>query len=85
MKEKVKFSICIPNYNYANYIGKTIQSVLSQSYSNFEIIVADNASNDDSVKVVKSFNDNRVIISENNYNIAFSPNLDKATKDVDGD
>jgi glycosyltransferase involved in cell wall biosynthesis len=85
MKEKVKFSICIPNYNYANYIGKTIQSVLSQSYSNFEIIVADNASNDDSVKVVKSFNDNRVIIRENNYNIGFSPNLDKATKDVDGD
>ena len=34
----IKFSVCIPNYNYANYIGETIQSVLDQSYENFEII-----------------------------------------------
>ena len=51
MKNNIKFSICIPNYNYANYIGETIQSVLNQTYSNFEIIIADNSSEDESVAV----------------------------------
>jgi glycosyltransferase involved in cell wall biosynthesis len=85
MKEKIKFSICIPNYNYADYIGITIQSVLNQSYSNFEIIVADNASEDNSIAIVKSFNDDRISIIVNNYNVGFSPNLDKATQGAIGD
>lgn len=81
----IKFSVCIPNYNYENYIGKTIQSVLDQCYKNFEIIVADNASTDNSIKVVKSFKDDRITIIKNNYNIGFSPNLDKATETASGD
>jgi glycosyltransferase involved in cell wall biosynthesis len=85
MKEKIKFSICIPNYNYADYIGITIQSVLNQSYSNFEIIVADNASEDSSIFVVESFKDDRIIIRSNKYNIGFSPNLNKATLGATGD
>lgn len=84
-ENSIKFSICIPNYNYANYIGKTIQSVLDQSYGNFEIIIADNASTDDSISVVNSFNDDRINLLVNNYNIGFSPNLDKATKNTTGD
>ena len=81
----IKFSICIPNYNYAHYIGETIQSVLDQSYQNFEIIVADNASEDNSTEVVRSFCDKRVRILVNKLNIGFSPNLDKATQDAVGD
>ena len=56
----ISFSICIPNFNYAQYIGETIQSVLDQTYQNFEIIIADNASTDNSVEVVQSFDDNRI-------------------------
>ena len=84
-ENSIKFSICIPNYNYANYIGKTIQSVLDQSYGNFEIIIADNASTDDSISVVNSFNDDRISIQINNYNIGFAPNLEKATSKATGD
>jgi glycosyltransferase involved in cell wall biosynthesis len=83
--DKIKFSVCIPNYNYENYIGKTIQSVLDQCYKNFEIIIADNASTDNSIKVVRSYKDDRIIIIENNYNIGFAPNLDKATENASGD
>ena len=54
------FSICIPNYNYGKYIGDTLKSVLSQTYQNFEVIVVDNASTDDSLEVVKSFKDDRI-------------------------
>ena len=79
------FSICIPNYNYGDYIGETIQSVLNQSYQKFEIIVADNASTDNSVDVVKSFKDDRIRLIQNEYNIGFSPNLQKATMYANGD
>lgn len=74
------FSICIPNYNYAQYVGDTIQSVLDQSYPHFEIIVADNASTDNSVDVVKSFTDKRIRLVQNRYNIGFAPNLQRASE-----
>ena len=73
------FSVCIPNYNYANYISQTIQSVLNQTYQNFEIIVADNASSDHSVKIIESFKDPRIRLLRNNYNIGFAPNLQRAS------
>jgi glycosyltransferase involved in cell wall biosynthesis len=73
------FSICIPNYNYGRYIGDTIQSVLDQSYPHFEIIVADNASTDNSVEVVQSFNDPRIRLVQNRTNVGFGPNLQRAT------
>lgn len=46
-------SVLVPNYNYAGYIGEALQSVLEQSYSNFEIVVCDDGSTDDSVDVVE--------------------------------
>ena len=72
------FSICIPNYNYGHYIGETIQSVLDQTYQNFEIIVADNASTDNSVEVVRAFKADRIRLIRNRYNIGFAPNLQRA-------
>jgi len=79
------FSICIPNYNYGQYLGETIQSVLNQTYQNFEIIVSDNASTDNSVDVVKSFKDERIHLIQNKYNIGYSGNVDKATSSANGD
>lgn len=74
------FSICIPNYNYARYIGETIESVLNQTYPHFEIVVVDNASTDNSVEVVKSFSDPRIKLFVNQYNVGFAPNLDRAAQ-----
>ena len=73
------FSVCIPNYNYAHYIGQTIQSVLDQTYPHFEIVVADNASTDNSVEVVESFRSDRIRLVRNRYNIGYAPNLQRVT------
>lgn len=81
----MKFSVCIPNFNYAKYLGETISSVLDQSFSDFEIIVADNASTDDSIKVVESFKSPKIRLIKNRYNIGFAPNLDRATEDARGE
>lgn len=78
------FSICIPNYNYANYIGGTIQSVLDQTCQDFEIIVADNASTDDSISVVEGFQDERIRLVKNRFNIGFAPNLQRASQPARG-
>ena len=74
----VKFSICIPNFNYDRYIGATIQSVLDQTHPDFEIVIADNASTDRSVEVIQSFDDSRLRFKVNNCNVGFAGNLDKA-------
>ncbi len=85
MKEDIKFSICIPNFNYAHYLSNTIESVLKQSYQNFEIIVADNASTDNSVEVIEAIKDSRIRLYKNKYNVGFAPNLDKAAYPATGD
>jgi len=51
----MKISIITPNYNYANYIGETIQSIINQKYDNFEYIVIDDGSTDNSVQVIQKY------------------------------
>lgn len=70
-------SVLIPNYNYARYIGETIDSVLVQAPPHIEIVVADNASTDASVEVVRGFNDERVKVSVNACNLGFAANLER--------
>jgi glycosyltransferase involved in cell wall biosynthesis len=81
----MKFSICIPNYNYERYLGRTIQSILDQHYDNLEILVSDNASTDGSVALVKSFNDRRIQLCVNACNVGFGGNLDRSAGMASGD
>jgi len=54
-------SVLINNYNYEKYILESVNSVLQQTYQNFEIIIVDDGSTDNSVQVIDSINDSRVI------------------------
>lgn len=81
----MKFSICIPNYNYERYLGQTIQSALDQRGVDLEILVSDNASTDGSLDVVRKFDDPRIKSSVNNVNVGFCANLDRAARMAVGD
>lgn len=72
-----RLSVMIPNFNYGRYITETIDSVLSQAPPDLEIVVADNASTDDSVARVEAIGDPRVRIEVNRCNLGFAPNLER--------
>lgn len=61
-KVNYKIGIIIPNFNYEHTIEKCISSILSQTYNNYEIIFVDDMSNDNSIKIVESFKDDRIKI-----------------------
>lgn len=53
-------SIIMPTYNCAKFIKETIQSVLNQTYENWELVIVDDCSNDNTEEIVESFNDKRI-------------------------
>jgi len=55
-----KISVVIPVYNKDKYLKKTIESVLNQDFIDFELILVDDGSTDDSAKLIKSFDDERI-------------------------
>ena len=68
-------SVIIPLYNGARYISETLQSVLNQSHGNFEIVVVDDGSKDDSAEIVKAISDPRIkYTSQENKGIAGARN-----------
>lgn len=79
------FSICIPNYNYEHYLGRTLQSVMEQEYQDFEVVIADNASTDRSVEIARAFGDPRIRVSVNARNVGFAGNLDRAGRMATGE
>lgn len=64
-KDNIKFSIVVPNYNNGDWIDKTIESVLNQSYDNWELYIIDDMSTDNSVEVINKYVDNRITLIEN--------------------
>jgi glycosyltransferase involved in cell wall biosynthesis len=55
------FSIIVPTYNRAHLIAKTIETILAQDFDNFEVIVIDDGSKDDTESVVRKFTDTRLV------------------------
>lgn len=71
-----KVSIIIPVYNREKYISRCISSVINQTYKNLEIIIVDDGSTDDSLNIVRSFDDNRLkIIESENKGVSNARNI----------
>jgi len=72
-----ELSIIMPLFNTGRYAGDAVQSLLSQSFSDFELIVVDDASTDGSAEVIRSFRDPRInmLTNEKNQGIAISRNI----------
>ncbi len=61
-------SIIMPTYNAGKYLRASIDSVLAQSYENFELLITDDCSADDTAEIVKSYDDKRIFFERNKEN-----------------
>ncbi len=72
-------SILLPVYNAEKYLTSSIESILNQTYQNFEFIIADDCSNDNSVSIIKSYaqKDKRITVLLNEKNLGIAANRNK--------
>ena len=77
-------SIIMPSYNTALYIEETIQSVLNQTYSNWELIIVDDCSNDNTDEVLEKIKDPRIHYLKNEKNSGAAVSRNKALREAKG-
>jgi glycosyltransferase involved in cell wall biosynthesis len=90
---KPLISVILPVYNVEKYITECIESILSQTLQDFEILVIDDCSEDNTIEIIRSFNDERIFIIEkkvnkglvDSLNIGFKKAIGKYIARVDGD
>lgn len=66
------FSVIVPLYNKAPYVGKTLRSILGQTFADFELIIIDNGSTDGSSEIVAAFSDARMRVYRLEENVGVS-------------
>lgn len=78
-------SICIPVYNSGAFIKETLESVLAQSYPSIEVVVVDDGSKDDTVKIIESMKDPRLKFHKNAVNLGVSGNWNRSIELATGE
>ncbi len=77
-------SVIIPTYNRAGLLEKTINSVLSQTYHDFELLILDDGSRDKTEEIVRRFDDSRIRYIKHETNIGFTANWTYGVKSARG-
>lgn len=77
-------SIVVPSYNHARYIAKAVNSVLAQTFGDFELLISDDASTDNSWEVISSFSDHRIRTFRQEQNLGPVGNLVFLIKEARG-
>jgi len=80
-----KVIVCLPTYNRSGYLLQTLASVLSQTFTDFEVIVSDNCSTDSTADVVRACGDPRIRYIRNERNIGLFPNMNQCLELARGD
>lgn len=78
-------SICIPAYKCEKTIEKAVNSALSQTYKNIEIIIIDDNSPDNTFKILESIKDDRVHLYKNEHNLGMCDNWNKCVSYANGE
>src|SRR5258708_29446213 len=78
MSSQPSVSVCIPCYNGELFIGRTIESVLQQTFTDFELVLVDDNSTDATVAVIEKFADPRIRLVRNPVNLGMGANSNRA-------
>ena len=77
-------TVLMPVYNGKNYLNEAIESVLCQTLTNFEFLIVDDASTDNSIDLINSYNDSRIKLLKNKNNIGQTASLNKGLEMAQG-
>ena len=77
-------SIIMPNYNSSDFIKETVECVIAQTYQNWELLIVDDCSTDDSLKVLAQFDDDRLKVIKNQENCGAAISRNRAIEAANG-
>ena len=80
-----KVSIIMPAYNEGEFIKEAVESILAQSHDNWELLFLDDASSDNTLKIISTFNDPRISIQTNNENQGYLQSCNQLFELVSGE
>lgn len=72
-----KVSVIMPVYNGEEYVSQAIESILNQTFADFEFIIIDDGSTDHSLDIIKTYMDPRIVLVSNESNLTLIPTLNK--------
>lgn len=78
------FTVVTITYNSSKYIRQAIESVLAQSYNNFEYLISDDCSNDNTWEIIQEYNDTRIRSWRNEFNLGEYTNRNKTLYEAKG-
>jgi glycosyltransferase involved in cell wall biosynthesis len=78
-------SVCIPSFNGEEFIATTLESILTQTFADFEVVIADDKSTDRTVPIIKGFKDPRIRLIENEQNLGLGRNWNKVLSSAQGE
>lgn len=77
-------SVCIPTYNGATYLRHAVDSVLSQTFTDFELLIIDDCSSDNTAQVVAGYSDPRIRFLRNQQNLGAQENWNRCLSEARG-
>ena len=85
MSKRPLVSVIMSVYNEEEYIEKSLQSILNQTIQDFEVIIFDDCSTDDTVEIINNFKDNRIFLYQNAENQGLTKNLNQGLRLAKGE
>lgn len=85
MQNNPKISVLLPVYNCELYIKEAIDSILNQTFSDFELLVIDDASTDKTVEIIKNYTDNRIVLTQKPKNLGYTDSLNYGLSSAKGE
>lgn len=82
--QEILISVLMPVYNGSDFLNEAIDSILNQTYSNFELIIIDDGSNDKSIDIIRSYKDQRIKLYQNENNKGLIYTLNKGLSLANG-
>lgn len=85
MRSGPKVTVALPTYNRARYLQESLRSILKQTLLDFEVIVSDNCSTDNTEETVCAFSDSRIRYRRNDSNLGVFPNMNRCLELAQGE